>query len=120
MPEKTFYQKPYKITENIGDLTPQTPALIREFGDVPQGISRTYETSIPFNGDAFAVYWQMMRDYREHVPEDHRIVWTGYCVESNTRGGTNGNSVQIGYLVKAWFVAYQVPNMDKVLKLGRG
>lgn len=119
MPEKSFYQKPYLITENVGDMIPQTPELGKEFGEGCQGISRCYKVPIKFDGDPFAFFWNMMKDFQSVVPDDHRIVWTGYCVEQDRRGGDNGNGLQIGWMVKAWFIAYQIRDMDKLLKLKR-
>jgi hypothetical protein len=117
MPETTFYEKPYKISEIVGDHLPQTPALAKEFGDGIQGITRTYEFRAKFSADPLSIYWDMTRRFQGILPEDHRLVWTGYCVEANNVGGTNGDRIQVGWIIKAWFVAYQLPNMDKFIKL---
>lgn len=116
MPERTWREDKMTIRETVGEHSPQTPLLRKEFGDVCDGISRAYELVTRFGVDHYAVYTAMREHWLTIVPEEYLTVWEGYVREPYySRLDT---SVQVGYIIKAWFFCYEIP-MTKFLRAKR-
>jgi hypothetical protein len=107
MPETQWYDRRagFVIKETVGTHTPQTPLLIKEYGDCVDGISRGYERKIAFTDDPMLIYMTMFDHWREIVPENYRTVWTGYTVEPDF---LNGSGLLYGHIVKGWFFCYRI------------
>jgi hypothetical protein len=111
MAETTWRDGSYLIRETVGDHTPQTPRLIKEFGEVCDGISRSYDMRINFDTSPFQTYLGMVQHWCAMLPEDYRTVWTGYVVEPDY---VNGSPVQRGHVVKGWFFCYRRKEISRL------